>query len=329
VDALSFRQHEQLFHELAQFSRSGIPLSGALEMLCRSPQREIGNQLRALRDNFRASGDAGRAFRDAGFSESDAAIIKAGEETGRLDTVFLELGAYYHQLAEARGTVIAKSIYPILVLHAGAVLLAIPPAILDGHWTTFLAQSLPILATFYVAVALGTILWKTARALLARNVAAARVLMRIPVLGNFLGNWTAWKFASILSLYVGAGGGLLRAFETAAASCENAVIKSASLSALSAVQRGRGLAEAFREQRGIPKLLERSIEVGEHTGRLEEESRRAAEILKSKTLGALDALAQWMPRILYLLIVLFTVWRILAAASDVINSVNSALNVET
>jgi type II secretory pathway component PulF len=326
VDALSFRQQEQLFHELAQFSRSGVPLGHAFELLSRNTHREIGTSLKALNKNFQATGDASQAFRDAGFSESDAAIIQAGEATGRLDTVFLELEAYYHQLAEARRTIIARSIYPVLVLHAGAVLLAIPPAILADGWPTFFAQSVPILATFYAALIFGAILWRAARGLLSRNLVVARILLRIPVLGHFLRNWTSWRFASVLALYVGAGGSLFRAFETAGASCENAVLKSANASALSLVQAGQDLAEAFRRQPGVPQVLQRAIEIGEHSGRLDEESRRAAEIFKNETLNALDALAQWTSRILYILFVLFTGWRIITTALDVANSINSAVN---
>jgi len=329
VDALSFRQQEQLFHELAQFSRSGVPLNRAFDMLSRNPRSDIGTCLKAISENFQTSGEAGRAFRDAGFSESDAAIIEAGEATGRLETVFLELGAYYRQLAEARRTIIAKSIYPVLVLHAGAVLLAIPPAIMEGGWPSFLAQSLPILAVFYAALIAGAIFWRVVHALLSRNVAAARVLMRIPVFGHFLRDWTAWKFASVLSLYVSAGGSPLRAFETAGSSCGNAVLRSASASAVSLVREGQSLAEAFRKQQGVPELLERSIEIGEYSGRLDEETRRAAETFKARTLGTLDALAQWIPKILYILIVLFVGWRIITTALDVASSVNSILNSES
>lgn len=327
MDALSFRQQEQLFHELAQFSRSGVPLGRAFEMLSRNSCREIAARLNALHANFQLCGNASRAFRDAGFSESDAAIIQAGESTGRLDTVFLELGRYYHQLAEARRTIIAKSIYPVLVLHAGAILLAIPPAVLDGRWSTFLGKSLPILAIFYVALILGALLWRGARKLLEHNVTAARNLMRIPVVGQFLGNWTAWRFASVLSLYAGAGGGLLRAFETAGASCGNALLNEASLAAISLVQRGEDLTEGFRRHPEVPELLRRSIEIGEHCGRMDEESSRVAELFRIKTLSALDALAQWSPRILYLVVVLFTAWRIIAMASSLSSSINSALEM--
>jgi len=325
VAGLTFRQQEQLFHELAQLARSGVPLNYAFEILSRTARSRIGASLKAVRENLQSSGEAGRAFREAGFSASDAAVIEAGEATGRLDVVFLELEDYYRQLADARRSIISQSIYPVLVLHLGAALLAIPPAITEGGWPAFLAHSLPILGVFYVALFAASILWRLGRALLSRNAAAALFLMRIPLFGPFLRDWTAWRFSSVLSLYAGAGGSLLRAFEIAGSSCGNAHLNGATSSAIALVRAGQSLGEAFRRQRHIPELLERAIDVGENSGRLDEETRRAARIFREKTLGTLDALGQWTPRILYIVIVLLLGWRIIGVASEISNSVNDAV----
>ncbi len=329
MDALSLRQHEQLFHELAQCTRSGVTLSQAFELISHHSNDRIATRLRSVRTHLQATGNLGRAFRDAGFSESDAAVIQAGESTGRLDVVFLELGEFYRQLAQARAGIIARSIHPVLVLHAGAVLLAIPPAILKGSWWEFLAQSVPILAGFYLSLILAVILWRFTRRWFSANAAAAAVILRVPLLGHFLCDWTTWKFASVLALHVRAGGSLLGAFEVAAASCDNALLRKATQTAISLVQRGESLGQAFESQPGVPKPLLRAIAIGEQAGRLDEESARAVEIFKRQTLGMVDAFAEWAPRILYFLIVLFTAWRILAMASDFANSINSSLNIET
>ena len=329
MDALSFRQQEQLFHELAQATRSGLSVAQAFELLSRGASAATGARLHALKAHLQGAGSLGGAFRNAGFSEGDAAIIEAGETSGKLDAVFLELSDFYRRLAQARAAIIAKSIYPMLVLHLGVVLLAIPPAILHGGWFTFFAQSLPVLAAFYAALIVAAIFWRTARSLQSRSLAAARALARIPLLGPALRNWTAWKYVSVLSLHIGAGGSMLSAFEAAAAACGDAVFKTATEHAISLVQRGHRLGEAFRDQPRLPELLLRSIEIGEHTGRLEEESARAAEFFKDKTLQALDAFAQWAPRLLYILIVFFIGWRILAMAFDISSQISSALNIET
>ena len=107
----------------------GDALSHALEVLSRNSDCQVESCLQTLMDSLRISENVGQAFRRAGFSESDAAIIQAGEASGRLDAVFLELAQFYAQLVQARRTVIIKSIYPLLVFHLAAILLAIPRSI--------------------------------------------------------------------------------------------------------------------------------------------------------------------------------------------------------
>ena len=158
-----------------------MPLGQAFEVLSRNADRRVGSCLKALLASLQASENIGESFRGAGFSQSDAAIIQAGEASGRLDAVFVELAEFYAQLGQARRTVVAKSIYPVLVLHLAAILLAIPPALLDGGWTTFFAQSLPILLGFYLCILLGAVLWRIARSLLSRSSTSATVIVRIPV----------------------------------------------------------------------------------------------------------------------------------------------------
>jgi type II secretory pathway component PulF len=327
MHSLSFWEREQLFHALAQLSRSGIALGKALEVLSRSADRRVQSCLNFLMASLPISENLGEAFRRAGFSKSDAAIVQAGEASGRLDAVFLELAQFYAQLAQARRTVITKSIYPVIVLHLAAILLAIPPAILDGGWPVFLARSLPIVLGFYFSVWLGAVLWQIARSSLSRSPVAAKTIIRIPVLGRFLLNWTLWKFTSVLSLYITAGGSLLRALETAGTVCENASLRASTTAALSRIKRGERLSEAFRKQSDVSEPLLRSLEIGEHAGRLDEESRRAAEFFKNQTLQDLDAFAQWSPRLLYVSVVLFTAWRIITTASTFGAQIGSALHM--
>ena len=139
----------QLFHELTQLSRSGLPMVRSLEIVGRKPGRGIADCARQLFHALQASGSVSEAFRAAKFPESDAAVIEAGEATGRLEQVYQELEQYYSQLAEARRKVLAKSLYPVLVLHMGVLLLAIPPAILSGGWSTYWESVLPVLAGIY------------------------------------------------------------------------------------------------------------------------------------------------------------------------------------
>ena len=325
VVKLTLRQKSQFFHELVQLARSAVPLPQSLEMLSRNPRQKTGQCARVIRENLVASGQVGRAFAGAGFSAGDTAVIEAGEATGRLDVVFGELEVYYTQLAEARQRIISRSLYPLVVLHLGAVLLAVPPAIIEGGWRTFLYHAVPLILGFYVLVIAVWLAWRMMRKALAESATSARSLLSLPVLGGFLSDWTAWKFSSVLSLYVRAGGGLLKAFEIAGSACENALLRSLSSSAVSEVQAGRGLAEAVRQKPGWPQVLERALEVGEHSGRLDEETQRASEIYQERTMGKFDAFSRWTPKLLYIVILLLMGWQAVSMITNVYGAVGAAL----
>jgi type IV pilus assembly protein PilC len=325
---MTAQQNAQLFHELTQLSRSGLPMVRSLEIVGRRPGRGIADCARRLFHALQASGSVSEAFRAAKFPESDAAVIEAGEATGRLEHVYLELEQYYTQLATARRQILAKSIYPVVVLHFGVLLLAIPPVILSGAGVDgYLQKTLPVLFSVYVAGFLLWLAWRGICLLVASNTLAARFFLTIPVLGGFLVNWTGWKYSSVLSLYVRAGGGLFKAVESAGRSCGNAILRRASEGSLDLVRnRGMSLSEAFVAQGSIPQTLERAIEVGEHTGRLDEETIRAAEIFKTRTLQRLESFGEWTPKILYIAIVLYVGWQIISMATGVNASIESTLN---
>jgi type II secretory pathway component PulF len=327
---MTAQQNAQLFHELTQLARSGLPMIRSLEIVGRKSGGGISGCARRLFHALQASGSVSEAFRSANFPESDAAVIEAGEATGRLEHVYGELEQYYSQLATARRQIIGRSIYSVLVLHLGVLLLAIPPVIISGKGLAgYLGNVVPVFVAIYACAFLLWLGWKVIRFLVATNSLAARFILAIPVLGGSLECWTGWKYSSVLSLYVRAGGGLFRAVESAARACDNAILREASLRALDMVrQRGVSLSDAFLAQRSIPETLERAIEVGEHSGRLDEETIRAAEIFKDRTLRRLDSLGEWAPRILYLAIVFYVGWQIISMVMGVGASINDVLNLE-
>lgn len=301
----------------------------ALDVLAGGRHSGISSAAKRIRSHLQSTGSAEQAFRAAGFSLSDAAVISAGEHSGRLEQIFPELERYYQGLADARAAVIARSIYPVVVLHVGTIFLAIPSAIIAGGISAFWSGVLPILLGFYLAAAAVVLGWRCVRGAFSRSASAARILGAFPVAGAFLKDWTAWNFSSVLALYVRSGGGLLKAFEIAGVASGNAVIREASSAVVVRVQNGSGLADAMQVGHDFPEELERAIAVGEHAGRLDQETQRAADWYQSRTLQKLNALAEWLPRILYFVIVVFMGMRAVQTALEVSGAVDSAISGES
>ncbi|MEX1120044.1 MAG: type II secretion system F family protein [Terrimicrobiaceae bacterium] len=320
-----FRTKARFFHELAQLLRSGIGLPQAMELLVRG--RGASHLAASIQRGLTRGDSVPGAFAGAGFSAGDCAVIEAGTASGHLDTIFGSLASHYERLAKARSAVIAKSLYPIFVLHLAVVLLAIPLAVIDGTKVGYVVNVLGTLGFFYAVAALGAVLWLGLCRAFASQASLARMILLIPMVGAWLETWTGSRFASVFSLFVTSGGSLLRGLELAGASSGSALIHEASLSTLAGVREGRSLSDAFTGHAGVPQEIERAIQVGDHSGRLDEETRRAAEALQTKAIAWLDALAEWMPRILYVGVAFYVGWRIISTAMQVGGAVGEALDL--
>lgn len=320
---LSFHEKEQIFHELAQLNHGGLSLARSLDVLARSRSGRISSRIRLLQSALEAESNARDAFRRASFTPSDVAIVEAGELTGNLQHSYDHLCTYYAQLDKVRGMLISKSIYPLVILHLGAVLLALPPAVLEGSVEVFWKNALPILGGFYLVLLVLGIGWRFLYRGMAMSATWARLAGAIPFIGRALKDWSAWKFSMVFSLYVKSGGGVFRGLEAAGSASGDAQLAGTVTRAISAMQEGAGLADALRNNGRLPEVLERGLEVGEHTGRLDEEIGRAAEILKTRTLARLDAFARYAPTVLYITIVALMGYRIIVTAMNTMGTVNS------
>jgi len=326
---LSFRQKEQLFHELGQLSSAGITFSQALKTVGRNTHSALGRSATRLRTGWEETGSASKAFVAAGFDASDAALVEVGAESGRLEEIFAELGTSYSLKAKAREEMISRSIYPLFVFHFGALVSGVLPAFLAGSSWVFVKNVAPIFGGFYFLVLIVWALWAVVARKLNTDVDVARLAQRIPFLGSFFNDWTGWNFSLVLSLYLKAGGGLLQAFQAAGLSCGNAALRAQAEQTIAQVKNGNDLTDSFGRQAGAPEVLVRAIEIGEQTGRLDEETFRAATLCKDRALKRLNRLAEWLPRFFYFLIVLFMLWQIIKTLYIVGDIYNSALSGES
>lgn len=321
---LTFQQHEQLFHELLQLSKSGMPFKKSLDVIGRGRSHVLARCASRLASAMEGSDSAGLAFRQAGFSESVVEVIAAAERTGTLPQNFERLAGYYGRLAQARQRFIRACLYPLFVFHLAAVLLPLGKLVQDGLGA-YLGEIIFFLGSFYVFAFVVFALWKLTVASFQSNTTAAAILRKIPLLGGFLEDFSAWKFSQILSLYVGAGGSPLSGLEAAARASGNAEIRSIVDQAVPRVRAGESLSDAINHLGGLPSQIERAIQVGEHAGRLDEETGRAASIYEQNTASRIDMFAEWVPRLMYVGMLVFIALRILSSVSQAFAPLNDLM----
>ncbi len=109
----------QFIQQCATLLAAGIPLDRTLGII--ESQAPAGHRKRLL-GNIRDAVNAGQslsaalAIGEAGFQPDETGLVKAGEQTGSLVPVLVDLGAALERRQELRGRIISTLIYPAFLL---------------------------------------------------------------------------------------------------------------------------------------------------------------------------------------------------------------------
>jgi general secretion pathway protein F len=286
--------------QLASLVGAGLPLERALSALSdEAPtpaQRDLVAQVRA-EVNAGAPLAQALAQHPREFDNLYTAVIEAGEQSGRLGSVLLQLAKDQESAHAMRSKLLAASLYPAIV--SGVALLIVlfllayvVPQVAQVFTST--QRSLPTLTVamlFISEVVQAT--WLDGLVLLLAGMVVLRLLLRqtafrlaydqawlkLPLLGRLSLGYNAARFASTLALLVGAGVPILKALQTAAHTLSNMALREHAMQAIDLVREGAPLASALAQNKRLPGVLSMFARLGEQTGQLPQMLSHAAEHL--------------------------------------------------
>ncbi len=286
--------------QLASLVGAGLPLERALSALSdEAPtpaQRDLVAQVRA-EVNAGAPLAQALAQHPREFDNLYTGVIEAGEQSGRLGAVLLQLAKDQESAHAMRSKLLAASLYPAIV--SGVALLIVlfllayvVPQVAQVFTST--QRSLPALTIamlFISEVVQAT--WLAGLVLLLAGMVVLRLLLRqttfrlaydqawlkLPLLGRLSLGYNAARFASTLALLVGAGVPILKALQTAAQTLSNMALREHAMQAIDLVREGAPLASALAQNKRLPGVLSMFARLGEQTGQLPQMLTHAAEHL--------------------------------------------------
>lgn len=242
------------------------------------------------------------------------ALVEAGERSGALVGILEHLIAFDEQVLAARRLVIARSIYPVMVLHLALIVVALPGVIIrqeDPLW--LLAGPAALWAVAGVLVAI--------RSLLIRSGLLDRLLL-LPGLGYLTRQFSAGSICLVLRAAGGAGMLHPEAIELAAGGCGNQVMGARLRAAARDLRHGRlpSLVAALATAHLPAETLE-LLAMGEQTGQLDQTCERAATLAFASFQSRLIWTAKIAAGILYGLAVIVTVIVLITTYAQYLNSV--------
>ena len=289
--------------QLAGLVGAGLTLERALTALMEEAEDEAQrNLMAALRAEVNAGAPFGRALAQHPneFASIYVAVIGAGEQSGHLGLVLNNLADDLEESQVLRNKLIGAALYPAIVsVVAVAIVLFLMGYVVPqvAHVFAGSKQALPFLTVLMLAASdgvrayggwlllifmVGAGVFRQALKQEAFRLRFDAAWLRLPILGKLTRGYNAARFASTLSMLVGAGVPILKALQAAAQTLSNQAMRADALDALVLVREGAPLGSAMAQKKNFPGLLGMFARLGEQTGQLPAMLQRAAQQLSGE-----------------------------------------------
>jgi general secretion pathway protein F len=301
-DVLFFTQ------ELSTLLNAGVPLDRALGITAELTEK--GGFKSIVLDVMRIL-KGGKSFADSlatqplYFSELYVNMVRAGEASGSLGTIFERLSEFERTRDDLRGYIVSSLIYPGLLTLVGlgsvfilldfvvprfAAIFSDPRMkiptptlmliVVSGYVRAYSLPAFGVLAALivafqaYIRTAAGALWWDSLR-------------LKTPVLGDALRKAETARFARAMATLIAASVPLVQAIGIARGILNNRRISGTLEQVSQGVKRGEGIAGPLARAGQFPPLASHLLSVGEETGNLDAMFQRMADIYDAETRTAI------------------------------------------
>lgn len=325
---------------LEQLLRAGVPLIEALNDLAQSLEK--GNPFQRIVAGLVDHIESGKHFSKAleeyphVFGESFIALIRAGEESGEMDRVLLDLTEslkWQDELYAQTKKAITTPAFMVLVVIALVFFMMLYLVPQMTEFITSMGQQLPAHTLLLIAVSDFFVThwpWLIALPLVSlvaisnaiKHSAAARLYadrlkLRLPVIGPVIKKLLLARFASYFALLYGAGIPILRCMEISRDIVVNRSISLALHSAQDDIMTGTSIHKALEASTIFPALVIRMIRVGELSGELDKSLENVAYFYKREVDDAIDNLQALIQPVITTIMGVFIGWIMLSVLGPV------------
>lgn len=297
---VSQRDLENFTRQLSSLLASGVPLSRAMNILCREASSPAAKEQWKRINDLVVDGTSlanAMALSPQTFPRVYTAMVEAGETGGFLELVLSQIADFQAREKDLRGKVVSAMVYPIVLMCiATAVVIFLMLFFIPTFQTMFndLGAELPWITT--VVVSISEFVGSKYGALLAMGILFGVYLLRkwleseqgrrqwqhfvlrVPVLGPLVARYAMARFCRMLGTLLASGVALMTSLRVASETIGNQTLTDAVSNSIDRVKQGDALAASLADCRELfaGSVLE-MISVAEETGRLDKELLRIAQ----------------------------------------------------
>lgn len=289
--------------QLATMVSSGLVLSEAIDILEEQQTNKTFNKaLNDISQNIKGGITLAQAmgkYPDI-FPHLYVNLVKAGEASGKLDSVLLQMADGLEKQREFQAKIKGAMIYPVVVISMMFVVMLIMMIFVIPKLLTLYKQStveLPLptkilIATsnfftnyWWVIIILligGIIGLKRWRKTPEGDLLYSKLLLKIPIVGKIIINVTLTNFTRTFGLLSSAGIPLLESIGIVSDLTDNLVFKNALKDSYLGVEKGLPFSSLLSSN-VFPKIVSQMIRVGEETGKIDEIFLKLSEFFESES----------------------------------------------
>ena len=275
-----------------------------------TPNKVLGTHLTEVANDIQGGSSISKAMdkHPEVFSAFYVNMVRAGEESGKLDETFLYLADYLDRNYEITAKAKNALIYPAFVIFTFVAVMALMLTFVIPKISVILTdsgQDIPL----YTKIVIGMSNFLTDYGvffLIALIVAGffafrfgktekgalslARLKISLPYVGDLYRKLYLSRISDNLSTMIQSGIPIVRAIEITASVVDNAVYEKILLTASEKVRGGAPLSEALSGNPEMPNILIQMVRVGEESGEMSEILKTLAKFYNREVSTAVDTL---------------------------------------
>jgi type IV pilus assembly protein PilC len=276
------------------------------------------------------------------FSDFYVNMVRAGEESGKLDETFLYLADYIDRSYEVTSKVRNALIYPgFIVMTFIAVMILMLTVVIPkiGSILTESGGTLPIytqmilgLSSFLIDYGVflliglivgGYFMWRYTLTT-AGAMTVSQLKLSLPYIGNLYQKLYLTRIADNMHVMLTSGISAVRALEITAAVVGNGVYEDILHNALEGVKAGSSMSQIFSQYgRDIPPIMVQMLKIGEETGEMGNILERMAKFYQREVNASVDTLVALIEPAMIILLAVGVGFLLAAVLLPIYNSVSN------
>ncbi|WP_297633860.1 type II secretion system F family protein [uncultured Clostridium sp.] len=335
-----------LSRQLGFLMQSGVSITRSLEII----KEQSGNKrMKEILEKCSEEVKKGRGLSESLSDEKDFPklmlnLIKAGEISGRLDIVMLELSEYYKKLYKQKQKIAQATIYPrILVIFSIAVVTFLLTFVVPSFVENLVSGGgeLPLVTIALVAIGdfikknmiiigvLIAIIILCKKIILDKNenyrMQIGKLKINISGFGVLNKQIIAGRFASTFSILMSSGVSVIETLEILGQVLENDYVAKKLQEVKEEIQKGNSIGETLQETNVFPLMLTQMISIGEETGVLDEIMVKTAEFYDNEVEAAIEKLIAMVEPILIIILAFVVLFIVLAIMMPLMNMIDTVM----